>query len=69
MTSAALSIMNQILAILSEKSRKNKITGRLLTEIKRPEPGHLGSPFESIRSSEIVPVFSTQVYRRMETGV
>jgi len=52
-----ISIMNQILAILPEKFRKNKITGRLVTEIKRPEPGHLGSPFESIRSSEIVPVF------------
>ena len=52
-----LSIMNQILAILPEKFRKNKITGQLVTEIKRPEPGHLGSPFESIRSSEIVPVF------------
>jgi len=49
--------MNQILAILPEKFRKNKITGRLVTEIKRPEPGHLGSPFESIRSSEILPVF------------
>jgi SAM-dependent methyltransferase len=52
-----ISIMNQLLAILPEKFRKNKITGRLVTEIKRPEPGHLGSPFESIRSSEIVPVF------------
>ena len=52
-----ISIMNQILAILPEKFRKNKITGRLVTEIKRPEPGHLASPFESIRSSEIVPVF------------
>jgi len=52
-----ISIMNQILAILPDKFRKNKITGRLVTEIKRPEPGHLGSPFESIRSSEIVPVF------------
>jgi len=52
-----ISIMNQILAILPEKFRKNKITGRLVTEIKRPEPGHLGSPFESIRSSEIVAVF------------
>jgi SAM-dependent methyltransferase len=52
-----VSIMNQILAILPEKFRKNKITGRLVTEIKRPEPGSLGSPFESIRSSEIVPVF------------
>ncbi len=52
-----LSIMNQILAILPEKFRKNKINGRLIAEIKRPEPGHLGSPFESIRSGEIVPVF------------
>jgi SAM-dependent methyltransferase len=52
-----LSIMNQILAVLPEKFRRNKLTGRLVTEIKRPEPGHLGSPFESIRSGEIVPVF------------
>jgi SAM-dependent methyltransferase len=52
-----LRIINQILAILPEKFRKNKTTGRLVTEIKRPEPGHLASPFESIRSSEIVPVF------------
>jgi SAM-dependent methyltransferase len=52
-----LAIMNKILAVLPEKLRKNNITGRLVTEIKRPEPGHLGSPFESIRSSEIVSVF------------
>ncbi len=52
-----LSTMNQVLAVLPEKFRKNKINGRLVTEIKRPEPGHLGSPFESIRSGEIVPVF------------
>jgi SAM-dependent methyltransferase len=52
-----LAIINQILAILPEKFRKNKINGRLATEIKRPEPGRLGSPFESIRSGEIVPVF------------
>jgi SAM-dependent methyltransferase len=52
-----LSIINRILAILPEKFRKNKINGRLIAEIKRPEPGHLGTPFESIRSGEIVPVF------------
>jgi SAM-dependent methyltransferase len=52
-----LSIMNQILAILPEKLRRNKINGQLVSEIKRPEPGHLASPFESIRSSEIIPVF------------
>jgi SAM-dependent methyltransferase len=55
--SKRLAIMNQILAVLPEKFRKNKITGRLVTEIKRPEPGHLASPFESIRSGEIIPVF------------
>jgi SAM-dependent methyltransferase len=52
-----LSIMNQILAILPEKFRKNRVNGRLIAEIKRPEPGHLASPFESIRSDEIVSVF------------
>lgn len=52
-----LTIMNQLLAVLPERFRKNKITGRFVTEIKRPEPGHLSSPFESIRSGEIVPVF------------
>jgi hypothetical protein len=49
--------MNRILAILPEKFRKNKVNGQLIAEIKRPEPGRLGSPFESIRSGEIVPVF------------
>jgi SAM-dependent methyltransferase len=52
-----LSIMNRILAILPEKFRQNKINGQLIAEIKRPEPGRLGSPFESIRSGEIIPVF------------
>lgn len=52
-----LAIINQILAVLPEKLRKNTITGRTIAEIKRPEPGRLGSPFESIRSAEIIPVF------------
>ena len=52
-----LAIINQVLAILPEKLRRNLMTGRTTTEIKRPEPGCLGSPFESIRSAEIVPVF------------
>jgi SAM-dependent methyltransferase len=52
-----LSIANHILAILPEKFRKNKINNRVRAEIKRPEPGHHGSPFESIRSAEIIPVF------------
>ena len=52
-----LAIINQVLAILPEKLRKNLMTGRTTSEIKRPEPGCLGSPFESIRSAEILPVF------------
>jgi SAM-dependent methyltransferase len=52
-----LSIANQLLAILPEKFRQNRITNKVTREIKRPEPGSLGSPFESIRSSEIIPVF------------
>ena len=55
--SKRLAIMNQLLAALPEKFRKNKVTGQFVSEIRRPEPGHLSSPFESIRSSEIVPVF------------
>ena len=52
-----LAIVNQVLAVLPEQLRKNTMTGRITTEITRPEPGRLCSPFESIRSAEIVPVF------------
>jgi len=52
-----LAIMNEILAILPEKFRRNTFNNVLTTHIKRPEPGTLASPFESIRSSEIVSVF------------
>jgi SAM-dependent methyltransferase len=52
-----LSIVNELLAILPEKFRRNKINNRITREITRPEPGKLCSPFESIRSSEIITVF------------
>jgi SAM-dependent methyltransferase len=52
-----LSIVNELLAILPEKFRRNKINNRITSEIRRPEPGKLCSPFESIRSSEIITVF------------
>jgi len=52
-----LSLINDILAALPEKLRRNKLNGQLLTQIERPEPGHLASPFESIRSGEIMSVF------------
>ncbi len=49
--------MNEILSVLPEKFRVNRINNKTVTEIKTPIPGHLGSPFEKIRSEEIVPVF------------
>jgi SAM-dependent methyltransferase len=52
-----LSLINQILSVLPEKFRINKINDRITTQIERPEPGHLGSPFEKIRSEEIIAVF------------
>jgi len=52
-----LVIVNALLAILPEKFRRNRINNRVTKELRRPEPGHLASPFESIRSGEIIPVF------------
>jgi SAM-dependent methyltransferase len=52
-----LAIIDQILTISPEKFRRNRMNNRVTTEIKRPEPGSLASPFESIRSSEIIPIF------------
>ena len=52
-----LTLINQVLAFLPEKFRTNAVTGRVLEEVKRPRPGNLMSPFECIRSAEIVPCF------------
>jgi 2-polyprenyl-3-methyl-5-hydroxy-6-metoxy-1,4-benzoquinol methylase len=52
-----LDIINRLLSILPEKFRTNKINGQVTTQIERPEPGHLASPFETIRSEEIVTIF------------
>src|ERR1043166_2948119 len=52
-----MALMNELLTILPEKFRTNKINGRVFRKVARPEPGKLGSPFESIRSGEIVSVF------------
>jgi hypothetical protein len=38
-----LFIMDQLLAILPEKFRKDRINDQLTSQIKTPEPGHLGS--------------------------
>jgi 2-polyprenyl-3-methyl-5-hydroxy-6-metoxy-1,4-benzoquinol methylase len=52
-----LSLINRLLAILPEKFRANRMSGRIKTKVTSPEPGRLSSPFEKIRSGEIVAVF------------
>ena len=49
--------INKILALLPERMVTNKLNGKVIREIVRPEPGKLVSPFESIRSAEIIPIF------------
>ncbi len=52
-----LIIINRLLALLPEKLRTNHISKQTVTRIETPEPGKLGSPFEKIRSEEIVGIF------------
>jgi SAM-dependent methyltransferase len=52
-----LEIANRILAILPERYRRDRVRNRVLRTIARPNPGALASPFEAVRSSEILPVF------------
>ncbi|MGI8889160.1 MAG: class I SAM-dependent methyltransferase [Chthoniobacterales bacterium] len=52
-----LALINELLAILPEKFRTNTIQKRIVTQARRPVPGFLGSPFEKIRSEEIIKVF------------
>ena len=48
---------NKILSLLPERMVTNKLNGKVTREVVRPEPGRLVSPFESIRSAEIIPIF------------
>jgi SAM-dependent methyltransferase len=52
-----LEIANRILAILPERYRRDRVRNRVLRTIARPNPGALASPFQAVRSSEILPVF------------
>lgn len=49
--------VNKILSLLPERMVANKLNGKVIREITRPKPGNLVSPFESIRSAEIIPIF------------
>ncbi len=52
-----LEIVNKILTILPDKYRNDLVNKRNISKIVRRKPGTLISPFEAIRSSEIMPVF------------
>lgn len=56
-TDRRLEIVNRVLASLPEEYRTDVVNNRTLTTLKRPEPGALASPFEAIRSADIMPVF------------
>lgn len=52
-----LEIVNQLLKILPEEICKDVVNERSIKQLIRKEPGTLISPFEAIRSAEIMPVF------------
>jgi SAM-dependent methyltransferase len=49
--------INSILSILPERMITNKLNGKVVKKVELPQPGKLVSPFESIRSDEIIPIF------------
>jgi len=54
-----LAIVNRLLAALPERYRRQRLRGgRVMDSFNRPVPGKLVSPFEAIRSAEIMPVFA-----------
>lgn len=57
MTDKRLAFVNGVLSSLPEQYRYDWINRRLLSQFQRKEPGTLVSPFEAIRSAEIMPVF------------
>ncbi|MGF1494316.1 MAG: class I SAM-dependent methyltransferase [Microcoleaceae cyanobacterium] len=52
-----LKIVNEILSVLPERMRYNCVNNSQINQVVRKEPGTLISPFESIRSEEIIPIF------------
>jgi SAM-dependent methyltransferase len=52
-----LSLVNAILETLPDHLRYNELHQRSLGTVTRPPVGHLASPFEAIRSAEIMPIF------------
>lgn len=65
-----LEIANAVLKILPEKLRTNRVTDAVISHRKRPAPGQMPSPFEAIRSAEIMPIFLERfdVLEKRENG-
>ena len=55
-----LDIVNAVLAVLPERYRNFRLHNFVAQRINRPRVGDLISPFESIRSGEIVPIFTSR---------
>ena len=64
-----LEIANTVLQLLPEKLRTNRATSNIQKSVKRPEIDNI-SPFEAIRSAEIMPVFLKRfdILEKRETG-
>ena len=56
-TDARLEIVNRILRMLPDELKENKVNKQTIKDLVRREPGTLISPFEAIRSADIMPVF------------
>ena len=52
-----IELANKLLACLPEEHRYMTVNGQTKTQVTRPEVGKLVSPFEAIRSEDIMPVF------------
>lgn len=52
-----LEMVNEVLGLLPERYRNFQLHNRVMDRVERRAPGTLISPFEAIRSAEILPVF------------
>jgi SAM-dependent methyltransferase len=57
-TNERLDIVNRVMDILPDRFKYRVVDGKSVNNITRRQPGKLVSPFEAIRSSEIIPIFS-----------
>lgn len=59
-TDARMEMVNRILRMLPDDLKEDKVNKRAIKDLVRRQPGTLISPFEAIRSADIMPVFLSQ---------